>query len=77
MVIRDGVRMTALGLLCGAAAAAVLVRSLRGLLFGVGPNDPATFISMAVLLLIIALIACALPARRAARVDPVEVLADG
>ena len=77
MVLRDGVRMTTMGLACGAVTAAMLVQSLRGLLYGVSPSDPATFVGMAVLLLIIALIACALPARRAARVDPVEVLADG
>jgi predicted permease len=77
MVLRDGVRLTATGLLCGALAAAVLVRFLSGLLYGVSANDPGTFLAMAALLLIIALIACALPALRAARVDPVEVLADG
>jgi putative ABC transport system permease protein len=77
LVLGDGIRVTIIGLACGTLAAGALVHSMRGLLYGVSPNDPATFVAMAALLFVIALIACTLPALRAARVEPVEVLGDG
>jgi len=64
----------ALGLALGIAAASALTRVLASLLFEIKPRDPATFAAVAVLLAAIALLATYLPARRAATVDPIEVL---
>jgi putative ABC transport system permease protein len=74
MVIGQGLSLTALGLGLGLLAAFGLTRGLESLLFEVRPHDPATFASLAVLLLLVALLAGYLPARRAARVDPQVVL---
>ncbi|MDE3178742.1 MAG: hypothetical protein KGM47_03700, partial [Acidobacteriota bacterium] len=63
-----------LGLAVGIAAALALTRLLSSLLYAVHPADPLTFISVAVLLAVVALFACCLPARRAARVDPMTAL---
>ncbi len=59
----------------GLVMAAFLSRLLRTMLFGVGPGDPATFAACAVILVTVAFLACWLPARRAARVDPATTLA--
>jgi putative ABC transport system permease protein len=64
----------ALGLALGIAAASALTRVLASLLFEIKPRDPATFVAVAALLAAVALVATYLPARRAARVDPIEVL---
>jgi predicted permease len=73
-VIRDGMLLTAAGVLCGAFAAAGFVRVIHTLLFDVSPTDPTLFITVSVLLGLASLGACYLPARRAARVDPVVAL---
>jgi predicted permease len=70
MILREGGILLAIGLVLGIAGSAVAARSIRGLLFGVTPNDPATFAGVAVLMTLIGLGACWIPARRAARVDP-------
>jgi len=62
------------GLAIGLAASLVLTRFLASLLFGVGPTDPLTFASVALLLAVVALVACYLPARRAMRIDPMRAL---
>jgi putative ABC transport system permease protein len=62
------------GLGCGVAAAAVSVRLLRSFLFGVTPLDPLAFVVAAALLIVVALLAAYLPARRATRVDPLQAL---
>src|SRR5437762_2982892 len=62
------------GIVLGLIGAMVLTQLLRSLLFGVGPTDPLTFAAVPVLLVSAALTACWLPARRAARVDPMEAL---
>jgi putative ABC transport system permease protein len=74
MVLRWGMRLLVPGLLLGLAAAFFLVRLLASLLSGVQPADPATFASVSVLLALVTLAACYLPARRAARLDPVRTL---
>ncbi|MGH9473185.1 MAG: ABC transporter permease [Terriglobales bacterium] len=74
MVAGRGALMTAIGLALGAGGAWALTRYLRSLLFGVQPGDPATLAMVAVVLLAVALAACILPARRAARVDPLIAL---
>jgi putative ABC transport system permease protein len=74
MVLLQGLRLTAVGLAIGLAGAVVASKLISGLLFGVGPGDPATFAGIAVLLGAVALAACWIPARRAARVDPVIAL---
>lgn len=74
MVLGDGVRMTIAGAFIGLVAALALTRLMASMLFGVRPADPATFAAVAVLLCGIALFACYLPARRAAKVDPIVAL---
>jgi putative ABC transport system permease protein len=74
MILGDGLRLTATGVVLGVAAALALTRSLRTLLFQIEPHDPATFAVIAVMLLAVAAAACYPPARRAARVDPVVIL---
>jgi len=74
LVVGDGLRLAGLGILFGAGGALVLTRLLAGLLYGIGPSDPGTFITAATLLGLVALLACYLPARRATRVDPVVAL---
>lgn len=73
-VLGSGATLSAAGILIGAIAAAGAARLLGGLLYGIAPFDPAAYLASAVLLLMVGLFACALPARRAARVDPMEAL---
>jgi putative ABC transport system permease protein len=70
LFIKQGMAVVLLGLGLGLLGAFALTRVMRGLLFGVGATDPLTFASVALLLSLIALLACYLPARRAARIDP-------
>jgi len=74
MVIRQGVSLALAGMAIGFAAALALTRVMTGLLFNVKPTDPATFALIALLLVIVALIACYIPARRATKVDPLIAL---
>jgi putative ABC transport system permease protein len=74
MILREGSLLVVLGLTLGLAAAFALTRLLASLLFGVGVNDPVTFIAVPLLLGVIGLLACFLPARRATKVDPVIAL---
>jgi putative ABC transport system permease protein len=74
LVLGQGFRLVAAGLLAGTATAVVLTRLLSGLLFGVRPTDPATFISVAALLMVVAMLATYLPARRAALTSPIRAL---
>ena len=74
LVIGEGLKLAAVGVVLGAAAALALARAMTGSLYGVGPTDPVTFVAMAATLMIAALVAVSLPARRAARLDPMAAL---
>jgi putative ABC transport system permease protein len=74
MVIRQGMRSAAVGMLIGGLAALGATRSLKSLLFGIKPNDPLTFAIALLVLAAVALAACYFPARRAMSMDPVSVL---
>jgi predicted permease len=73
-VIGQGLRLTFVGLLIGVAVSLVLTRFLRGMLFGIATTDWITFASVAALLSLVAALACSIPARRAASVDPMQAL---
>lgn len=74
MVVRDGMTFIVAGLLLGIAGAAFLTELMSSLLFGISPLDSVSFGIAPAVLLGIALLACALPARRAASADPAEAL---
>jgi len=74
MVLRQGTRVAAAGLVVGLVAAFGLTRVLDSLLYDVSATDPVTYIAMAALLLAVAMLATYIPARRAARLDPLEGL---
>ena len=72
MVVGQGMRLAAIGI--GIAGALGLARAIRGLLFGVPANDPIVFVSISVLLSLVALAAVSIPAWRASRIDPLRAL---
>ena len=74
LVLATGIRQAGIGLALGLAAAFGVTRVLSALLVGVSPTDPATFGVVAVVLLTAAALGCAVPARRAMRVDPATAL---
>jgi predicted permease len=74
LVLNHGMRTVGIGLALGLAGAYLLSRSLESLLFGVRPHDIVVFAVVTVLLLIVALLACYLPARRATEIDPMTAL---
>jgi predicted permease len=74
LIVRQGMLLVALGVTVGLAGAAAVTRVLQSVLFNVSPTDPATFAAIAALLCGVALLACALPARRATRIDPLVAL---
>ncbi|MDQ3487977.1 MAG: FtsX-like permease family protein, partial [Acidobacteriota bacterium] len=74
MILKEGLRLTGAGIVIGLLGAVFATRWLEALLFQVQPYDPLTFGGISLLLLVVALIACYVPARRAARVDPLVAL---
>jgi putative ABC transport system permease protein len=74
LVVMQSVRLTALGIVIGIGAALVVTRALTSLVWGVEPSDPVTLLGVSVLLLLVAVLASVVPARRAARTDPAEAL---
>ena len=74
LVLGQGLLLTAIGVTVGLTGAVVLTRTLSGLVYGVGTLDPVTFIAVPVMLCMIALLACFIPAQRAAKVDPITTL---
>jgi putative ABC transport system permease protein len=76
LVLGHGSKLIAIGVSIGIVSALALTRLIRTLLFGVSANDFPTFAAVAILLILVALTACYIPARRAARVDPITALRD-
>jgi len=74
LVLGQGLVTALIGVAIGVAGAIVLTRTLRSFLFRLSPTDPVTFAGVALLLILVALLACYFPARRAAKVDPMEAL---
>jgi putative ABC transport system permease protein len=74
MVLKEGLRLVAAGVVLGVAAALMLTRLLEGMVYGVKVRDPLIFGMVNLLLVVVSLAACYVPARRATRVDPLEAL---
>jgi ABC-type antimicrobial peptide transport system permease subunit len=74
MVLRRGLRLAAAGAALGVAGALLVSHLMAGLLYDVSPGDPLTFIGLTAVLVLVALAACYIPARRAMRVDPIVAL---
>ncbi len=77
MVLQQGLRLVALGLVLGTIAALFLTRMMASVLFEVRPTDPVTFATVVLVLVLVAAVACLLPARRATAVNPVTALRAG
>jgi len=74
MIVARGAKLATIGICSGTLAALMLTRAMKALLYGVGADDPAIFLGAAALLITVTLLACFVPARRAARVDPMVAL---
>jgi putative ABC transport system permease protein len=74
LVLRQGIATALIGVAIGLAGALILTRTLQSLLFGLSATDPLTFAAVASMLVLVALLACYVPARRAAKVDPMVAL---
>ncbi len=74
LIVGNALWLVALGILLGAAGAFGLTRLMKSLLFGVVPNDVLTFVAVCLCLVVVAVVACYLPARRATKIDPLKAL---
>jgi putative ABC transport system permease protein len=74
LIVGQGAKLALLGVVAGSVAALISTRLFASLLFGVKTTDPATYVTVTVLLFLVALAACYYPARRAMRVDPMQAL---
>jgi ABC-type antimicrobial peptide transport system permease subunit len=74
MVLRQGITLTLIGVALGVVATLGATRLISSMIFGVSPYDPLTFVAVAAILSIVALLACYIPARRAMKVDPMVAL---
>jgi len=74
IILRQGMGLTVIGIALGLAGALILTRTLSSLLYGVGATDPATFVTVPLALAAVGLAACYIPARRAAKIDPIAAL---
>ncbi|HKC64429.1 MAG TPA: FtsX-like permease family protein [Pyrinomonadaceae bacterium] len=74
LVVGRGMTLALIGMIVGVAASLALTRLMKSLLFGVSATDPATFIMYSLILIVVALAACLIPARRATKVDPMVAL---
>lgn len=74
LIVGEGLKLSAAGVVVGALAAAAVTRVMTSMLVGVSPTDPLTFAAIVMLVVTIALVASCVPARRAARLDPMVAL---
>ena len=74
LIVSEGMRVVLLGLVIGLAGGLALGRTVQSLVYGVGVSDPKIYLVVAAILTAVALVACFIPARRAAVVDPMVVL---
>jgi predicted permease len=76
MVVLSGLRVVLAGVAVGIVGAGLLTHLMTSVLFGIAPTDPATFIGVSAVMILVAAVGCALPARRAAKVEPAVILRD-
>jgi ABC-type antimicrobial peptide transport system permease subunit len=74
MILREGGVLLVIGLTLGVGVAFFSAGVIRGLLFGITPHDPATLVAVALMMAVIGIVACWIPALRAARIDPVTAM---
>jgi len=74
LILKQGMLLTMIGILCGLLLSFVATRVLSGLLYGIKPGDPLTFVTVSLFLAAAAFISCYVPARRAASIDPMKSL---
>ncbi|HEY7161514.1 MAG TPA: FtsX-like permease family protein, partial [Acidobacteriota bacterium] len=74
LILKHGITLAIAGIFIGIVASLAITRLMSDLLYGVSPTDPATFIAIPVVLMLVAFVSCFLPARSATKVDPIVAL---